>query len=77
VDGPRRTPPLFPFRVLKLRFEPDPRRHRHEPFPLCGRLGLQSFLDPPVVPYWFNTPSTRFAAKLRLEVYPTSPEENP
>jgi hypothetical protein len=47
----RTTTPVLPLQSFLLRIELDTTRHRFMPRRLCGRLGIQSFLDLPVVPY--------------------------
>jgi hypothetical protein len=59
--APSGSAPAAPLQSFELRIGLNAPRH-HDPFlPLCGRPGLQSFLDQPVVPHGFNTPSPRFA----------------
>jgi hypothetical protein len=66
----------FPLQSFELRIELDTLRHRLMPLPLCGRLDLQSFLDPPVVSYSVQHSLFALAARLRLEVFPTGPGED-
>jgi hypothetical protein len=59
--APSGSAPVGPLQSFELRIELDVPCYHDPPFPLCGWPGLQSFLDRPVVPQWFNTPSPRFA----------------
>jgi len=64
-----------PLQSIERRIELDTLRHRLVSLPLCGRLDLQSILDLPVVPYWFNTPSSRLPSGCALRFSRPVPEE--
>jgi hypothetical protein len=67
----------FPLQSFELQVELDTPRHRLVPYPLCGRLDLQSFLDPPVVSYSVQHSLSTLTIRLRLEVFPTGPGRDP